>query len=160
MKNLETPLSHRPTQGPKFAWGRASPGAVRVGRAPGGRGVLALPPDRGVPRRLLKSAPFLGRKKEEKYTHFQGPLMQNRFQMRFSQVSQGFHTENCCQEVFQTRFFSNLLNNMKFSTHLHESYEVLQASVKNLYPILGKLAPKTHPFARHILPPNIGEQPP
>ena len=32
--------------------------------------------------------------------------------------------------------------------------------MKNLYPILGKLAPKTHPFARHILSPNIGEYPP
>ena len=31
-----TPLSHRPTRGPKFAWGRASPGPFCVGRA-GGR---------------------------------------------------------------------------------------------------------------------------
>ena len=38
MTSILTPLSHKPTQGPKFAWGRASPGAVRVGRA--GRRIL------------------------------------------------------------------------------------------------------------------------
>ena len=34
--SVNTPLSHRPTRGPKFAWGRASPGPFCVGRA-GGR---------------------------------------------------------------------------------------------------------------------------
>ena len=58
---------------------------------------------------------------------------------------------------FQIIYLSDLLNDIKFSKILHDNYEVSKDSVKDVYPILGKVVPTTHPFVRHIL--STGEYP-